>query len=180
MFGQQEVKHMKTRDLTTASLLLAMGMVLHAVTPAILGGVKPDFLLAMMFIAILIRPIPSHTFVVSIAAGIIAALTTSFPGGQLPSVIDKLGSGFFVLLMEVLLIKQNRKFLPLAVLGFVATMVSGILFLGSAALIVGLPAPMGALMAGVVFPTAVANSLVCGVVSQVLKSTRVLRTQTAS
>jgi hypothetical protein len=78
------------------------------------------------------------------------------------------------------LIKQNRKFLPLAVLGFVATMVSGILFLGSAALIVGLPAPMGALMAGVVFPTAIANSLVCGVVSQVLKSTRVLRIQTAS
>lgn len=171
---------MKTKDLTTASLLLAMGMVLHAVTPAILGGVKPDFLLAMMFIAILIRPIPSHTFVVTIAAGIIAALTTSFPGGQLPSIIDKLGSGFFVLLVEMSLMKQNRKFLPLAVLGFIATIVSGILFLGSAAIIVGLPAPIGALMTGVVLPTAIANSLVCGVVAQVLRSTRILRTQVSA
>jgi len=168
---------MKTKDLTTASLLLAMGMVLHALTPAILGGVKPDFLLAMMFIAILIRPIPSHTFIVSIAAGVIAALTTSFPGGQLPSLIDKLGSGFFVLLIELVLMKRNRKFLPLAVLGFTATLVSGVLFLGSAALIVGLPAPMGALMTGVVLPTAIANSLVCGVVAQVLRSTRVMKPQ---
>ncbi len=168
---------MKTKDLTTASLLLAMGMVLHALTPAILGGVKPDFLLAMMFIAILIRPIPSHTFVVSIAAGVIAALTTSFPGGQLPSIIDKLGSGFFVLLIEVIVMKRDRRFLPLAVLGFVATMVSGVLFLGSAAIIVGLPAPMGALMTGVVLPTAIANSLVCGVVAQVLRSTRIMKSQ---
>lgn len=168
---------MKTKDLTTASLLLAMGMVLHALTPAILGGVKPDFLLAMMFIAILIRPIPSHTFVVSIAAGVIAALTTSFPGGQLPSLIDKLGSGFFVLLVEMVLMNQNRRFLPLAVLSFTATMVSGVLFLGSAALIVGLPAPMGVLMTGIVLPTAIANSFVCGVVAQVLRSTRVMKPQ---
>ena len=81
---------MKTRELVLAGILLALGLTLHAVTPALLGNVKPDFLLATMFIAILFQPYLKNTIVIGFVAGVMAAMTTGFPGGQVPSVFDKI------------------------------------------------------------------------------------------
>ena len=118
---------MKTKDLVLASLLLALGLALHSATPAILGGVKPDFLLATLFIAILSQPRLANTAVIALAAGLLAAMTTGFPGGQIPNILDKLVTAAFVLGV-VTLLKDRLNVLSVAVLGFAATFVSGFVF----------------------------------------------------
>lgn len=153
---------MKTKDLILASLLLALGLVLHSVTPAILGGVKPDFLLATLFIAIISQPKLANTAIIALAAGILAAMTTGFPGGQIPNIIDKLVTAAFVLGV-VSLLKDRLNVLNVAILGFAATFVSGFVFLGSALVLVGLPAPFSALVMVVVLPTALANTVVSAI-----------------
>ena len=80
---------MKTKNIITTALLLAIGMVLHFITPPVYGGIKPDFLLSCMFIAILIQDDFSNALAAGLTAGIMSAMTTSFPGGQLPNLIEK-------------------------------------------------------------------------------------------
>lgn len=159
---------MKTKEIVLAALLLASGLVLHAITPPIFGGVKPDFLLATMFIAIVSQPKLSNTLLIGMVAGILAAMTTGFPGGQIPNIIDKLVSALFVLMvLKLLPFKTND--VVVGVLSFVATIVSGIVFLSSALFIVGLPAPLSALFVAVVLPTAIANTVVSVVLFRVYK-----------
>ena len=148
---------MKTRELVLAGILLALGLTLHAVTPALLGNVKPDFLLATMFIAILFQPYLKNTIMIGFVAGVMAAMTTGFPGGQLPSVFDKIISALFVLAL-IKLFSVQMNLIKVSILGFLGTIVSGIVFLGSALLMVGLPAPFTALFMVVVLPTALANT----------------------
>jgi len=159
VFHNKERKsYMKTKEIALAAILLAAGLVLHSVTPPILGGVKPDFLLATMVIAILSQPKFRNTLLIGIVAGILAALTTGFPGGQIPNIIDKIASAFLTLA----LIRVSVKMHSMVVLGLISglvTIFSGFVFLSSALLIVGLPAPLSVLFAVVVLPTAVANTI---------------------
>jgi hypothetical protein len=149
---------MKTKELALAAILLASGLVLHGIVPPIFGGVKPDFLLATMVIAILSQPKLKNTLLIGVVAGILAALTTGFPGGQIPNIIDKIASALFALL----LIKLTLKIQSMIVLGLISgvvTIFSGYVFLGSALILVGLPAPLSVLFVVVVLPTAIANTL---------------------
>jgi hypothetical protein len=156
---------MKTRELVLAGILLALGLTLHAVTPALFGSVKPDFLLATMFIAILFQPKLNNTLVIGVVAGIMAALTTGFPGGQLPSVFDKIISALFVLLL-IKLMNYSMNTLKISLIGFLGTLISGFIFLGSAYLMVGLPAPFTSLFMIVVLPTAIANTVLTVILYQ--------------
>lgn len=81
---------MNLRKLILSSLLLAIGMVLHQIVPPFLFGMKPDFLLSTMFIAIALSDDYKLTLLIGLSAGILTAATTTFPGGQMPNIIDKL------------------------------------------------------------------------------------------
>lgn len=148
---------MKTKNLMTSAMLLALGAVLHYVVPGIVNGVKPDFLLATAFLAILLAPNLKNTLAVAGASAILAALTTTFPGGQIPSLIDKLVSCIAVYAMI--------KSLPVdttvgkGVLFFFGTVISGFAFLASASALVGLPGGVGigTMMAMIVLPTSGMN-----------------------
>src|SRR5690625_7371813 len=80
---------MNTRNLVLLSLLVGIGTVLHAMVPPILFGMKPDMLLSMMFLGILLIPKVKYVVLLSILTGIVSALTTGVPGGQISNVIDK-------------------------------------------------------------------------------------------
>lgn len=149
---------MKTKDLALAAILLAIGLVLHSLVPPIFGGVKPDFLLATMVIAILSQPKLRNTLIIGAAAGILAALTTGFPGGQIPNIIDKLASAVLTLVLIKVTLSVHSMFV-LGLISGVITLFSGMVFLTSALLIVGLPAPLSTLFVIVVIPTAIANAL---------------------
>ncbi|NGY83348.1 hypothetical protein F6Y03_19065 [Bacillus megaterium] len=47
---------MNTKVLVSLALLVGIGAVLHTVVPPILFGMKPDMMLTMMFLAILLFP----------------------------------------------------------------------------------------------------------------------------
>lgn len=168
---------MSLRDLLQVSLLLAIGYVLHVIVPGYGAGMKPDTILAMLFVIILMHRNLRVTVTAGLGAGIIAALSTTFPGGQIPNIIDKSVTGMIVFLMVLLLANPLEKllskasvkvmgmslslgtFLSCGIIGFVGTIISGCIFLGSALLLVGLPAPFKVLFSMVVIPTALANTI---------------------
>jgi len=154
---------MKIKNMILTSVLLAMGFVLHSVVPGFFG-MKFDLLLTFMFIAIAINPTIKNTILSGLLGGILTAMTTTFPGGQLPNLIDKLVTALMVLLLIKALSKFNLGMIQMGIIGFIGTLTSGMVFLTSALLIVGLPAPMGILTSTIVIPTAIANTIITVIV----------------
>ncbi|MGI6574921.1 MAG: tryptophan transporter [bacterium] len=151
---------MNLKDMVLTSLLLAMGLVLHQVTPPLMGGMKPDFLLAMLFIALFIDHSPKKALLAGLLAGIFAALTTGFPGGQTANLIDKPITAFTVYLLINAMAKFNFQ-ITVALISLLGTIVSGTVFLTSALVIFGsLPGAFSALFTTIVIPTALINTIV--------------------
>jgi hypothetical protein len=147
---------MKTNKLIITSLLLAIGLILHQITPGIFMGIKPDFLLVFMILSIILTKNFKITLITGIVAGVLCALTTTFPGGQLPNIIDKIITSIIVFSVY----KSSNVSSPLKLTGiyFLGTIISGSIFLGSALILFGLPAPFSILFVTVVLPTSLFNS----------------------
>lgn len=148
----------RTRDLAEAGLLVAIGFVLHAFFPAILWGMKPDFSLAMLFIVLIVKKDLKLGFIVALATGIFTALTTTFPGGQYANLIDKFITYLAVSGLVYLIMGRVNQQVGVGVISFLGTLISGAVFLGAAAVLVGLPGPFTILYYTVVLPAAVVNT----------------------
>ncbi|MBV5121123.1 tryptophan transporter [Bacillus halotolerans] len=149
---------MKTKELVIMALFAAIGAALHSIIPPFLGGMKPDMMLIMMFMGILLFPRVQNVLVIGIVTGIISALSTAFPAGQIPNIIDKPVSAFLFFFL-FLLVRKSQKTASAAVLTVIGTILSGTVFLTSALFIVGLPGGFAALFAAVVLPAAVLNTI---------------------
>ncbi|MBD8067719.1 tryptophan transporter [Bacillus sp. PS06] len=153
---------MNTKVLVLLSLLIGMGAVLHSVIPGIFGGMKPDLMLTMMFLGILLFPEKKNVLLLSIVAGLIAALTTQFPGGQLPNIIDKLVSAFVFYGLILVVGKLAKSTVGATVLAAIGTMISGVIFLLAVLLTANLPTgtTLGFLFVTVVLPTTALSAAV--------------------
>lgn len=159
--ARREAKR-ETRALALSGMLIGIGFVLHTVVPPLFFGIKPDFLLSCMFIAIAVHLDAKNALVTGAVAGIVAALTTGFPGGQIPSLLDKVFSALAVYAFLRLMPKNLSKAKGhgiFALACFAGTVFSGMIFLGAALMIAGLPAPFTGLMTGIVLPTAALNTV---------------------
>lgn len=118
----------QTRNLTISAIFMALGLVLHFMVPGVFFGVKPDFLLSMMFISLMIVDDSKEALLIGVAGGIMSALTTSFPGGQIPNFIEKIITSLAVFYM---IKTMNKNFsIPKIILIFaLGTMISGTMFL---------------------------------------------------
>ena len=157
-----------TKQLVTNALLLAVGFLLHYVTPAI-GSMQIDFSLITLVLIIAFNKNSFNTCIASgIATGIFAGLTTKFPLGLVPNIIDKIVTTVFIYLLIKLLDKTelSSKIKSIAV-NAVGTLVSGVVFLTSALILVGLPASFGLLFVTVVLPAIVVNTVVGFLVSNI-------------
>lgn len=116
---------------------------------------------------------------IGIVTGIISALTTSFPGGQLPNIIEKPVTAFLFLALA-LLVKKSVKTAAAAVITIAGTFISGLLFLALALLIVGLPGGFTALVLAVVLPAAALNTIAIiimhPIVQTILKRSNMIET----
>lgn len=152
---------MHSKKLTVSSIFLSVGLLLHYVTPALVMGVKPDFLLVMMFLAILFMDNVKEAFVLSLFAGAIAAFTTNFPMGQLPNILDKIVSGIIVYYLFKVMGKNK------AISNFVfmiGTLISGFVFL-SLAIRMGMGTEnftnlLPSMFLAVCLPTSILNTIV--------------------
>lgn len=163
---------MNTRILIILSLLVGIGAVLHAVTPPILFGMKPDMSLAMMFLGIVIFPKLRYVTLLSIVTGFISALTTSFPLGQIPNIIEKPITAFIFFGMFLLVRNIVNHNISTAVLTAIGTIVSGSLFLSIALFIVGVDVGAGfiALFVANVLPATVVNTIAMIIIYPVVHS----------
>ena len=150
---------MNLRKLLVSSLLLSVGLMLHQITPPFLMGMKPDFLLSMMFIAILFADDYKLTLVIGLAAGILTAMTTTFPGGQLPNIIDKVLTCNFIFILTKAMGDRLASGIKIIIVSILGTFFSGFVFLLSALYLAGLPAPFLALVLTVVVPASLLNTV---------------------
>ena len=95
-----------SKKIALNSLLLAIGLLLHQLTPVIGLPIQPDITLIMLFeIMIINREDYKTSLICGIVTGIFTALTTKFPGGQLPNIIDKTITTNIIYLVMFLLYK---------------------------------------------------------------------------
>ena len=163
-----------TKQLVTNALLLAVGFLLHYITPAIGLPMQIDFSLITMILVINLNKNSFNTCVASgVATGIFSGITSKFPLGFIPNIIDKITTAIVVYLLIKLLDKTalNSKIKAIAV-NAVGTLVSGVVFLASALLLTGLPAPFIVLFNTVVIPATVVNTIVGFIVNNVCEKHR--------
>lgn len=161
---------MNTKDLVALSLLVGIGAVLHAVIPPIFLGMKPDMMLTMMFLGIVLFPGIKNVMLVTIVTGIISGLTTTFPGGLFPNMIDKPITGLLFFSLFLLLNKYRDSLISVGVLTALGTLISGTVFLTSAYFLVGLPGPFIGLFAAVVLPATAINTVAMVIVYPIVTS----------
>ena len=152
---------MKTKQLVTNALLLAIGFLLHYFTPAIGLPMQIDFSLITLILIINLNKNNFNVGIASgIATGIFSGMTTKFPAGLIPNIIDKILTTVAVYLLIKLLDKtalHNK--IKAIVVNAVGTLISGTVFLASALLLVGLPAPFSVLFVTVVIPAIAVNTI---------------------
>ena len=159
----------KTKQLVTNSLLLAVGFLLHYVTPAIGLPMQIDFSLITLILIINLNKSSFSTCLASgVATGIFSGITSKFPMGLIPNIIDKITTAIAVYLLIKLLDKTtlNSK-IKTIVVNAVGTMISGVVFLVSALLLVGLPAPFFVLFTTVVIPAIAVNTVIGFIVNSI-------------
>ncbi|PLT31222.1 tryptophan transporter [Peribacillus deserti] len=167
---------MNTKTLVSLSLLVGIGAALHLIIPGFFLGMKPDLMLIMMFLGIFLFTEKKNVLLLALLTGIISGLTSTFPGGLLPNIIDKFVTAFVIYFIYVAVKKSSSVYAVCALTG-AGTLISGAVFLGSALLISGLPGSAGflGLYSVVVLPAAVFNlaamAIIYPMVSKILKRT---------
>ena len=150
---------MNTKNLVLMSLLVAVGAVLYIIIPGFNGGMKPDFMLTMMFIGILLFPEIKNVFLLGLSTGIISGLFSTFPGGFVPNIIDKLITALVFFGLVILLKKLANKLATAIVLTCIGTLVSGTVFLSTAIFIFNAGAVFTELFVIVVLPAVLINGI---------------------
>ena len=150
---------MNTKNLVLMAMLVAVGTALYLVIPGINGGMKPDFMLTMMFIGILLFRDVKSVFILTIATGVLSGLFSTFPLGFFPNIVDKLITGFvfYAVIKSIKSISSNL--IASTVLVGLGTLLSGFIFLSVAIFILGVDLPFIFLLLTVVLPAVVLNGI---------------------
>ncbi|TFD97659.1 tryptophan transporter [Jeotgalibacillus sp. R-1-5s-1] len=160
---------MNTKTLVVLALFAGMGTALHLLIPGALL-MKPDMSLLMMFLGILLFPGVKNVLLIGLATGVLSGLTTTFPGGFLPNLIDKPITAFIFYGLILLGARFVKSAVGAGIFAGVGTLVSGLIFLGSAAVLVGLPGPIMALFASAVLPAIAVNSVLMAIMYPIAKT----------
>lgn len=165
------------KRMTTNAILIAIGAILHQITPAIpLFGIamQPDLSLAMLFIIMIYNKDYKTNLICGIAVGIFAALTTKMPMGQIPNIVDKFITtnimfGFISMFRNKLSVnKLMALILP------IGTTISGMLFVSVAIIIGGINASAFlSLFLSVVLTAAVINTFLGFFLFKIVEKTAV-------
>ncbi|MCZ0703308.1 hypothetical protein J2T56_002908 [Natronobacillus azotifigens] len=162
---------MKTNVLVLLALFVGIGAILHTIVPPILLGVKPDMMLSMMFLGILFFPKAKYVLILGLATGVISALTTSAPGGQISNMVEKPITAFIFFALLLIVPKNINTKWSAPVLVAIGTIVSGSVFLYMALNVVGLlPGSFLPMFVGVVLPAALLNVIFILVIYPITKN----------
>lgn len=152
------------------SLFLGIGAVIHQIAPPILLGMKPDFSLVMLFIILMLNDDYKTCLSAGIVAGLLAAATTTFPGGQLANVMDKFITTNVMFFLLMPLRNMSNKQVKIILTAVVGTIISGSAFLFTALITVGLPTSFKILFLSVVLPATLINTIAAFVLFNALNA----------
>lgn len=161
---------MDLRKNIITALLIAIGFILRQIIPGAIGGMKFDLMLSLIFVCLLINHDFKNVVLTALLGGIITAMTTTFPGGQIPNIIDKFITCMIMYVIIKLFGNLKNNIISIGVMGFVGTIISGSIFLVSALYIVGLPAPFMILFMSIVLPTAGTNAFMTILIYKTVKA----------
>lgn len=150
---------MNTKNLVLMAMLVAVGAALYLIIPGFNGGMKPDFMLTMMFVGIFLFPDTRSVFILAITTGVLSGLFSTFPLGFFPNIVDKLITAFVIYAVVVSLKKVSSNLIGATVIAGVGTLLSGFIFLSVAIFILGVELPFTALFATVVLPAVIMNGV---------------------
>ena len=132
---------MNTKNLVLMALLVAVGAALYLIIPGYNDGMKPDFMLTMMFIGIFLFPDVRSVFLLAISTGVISGLFSTVPAGFIPNVVDKLITAFVILAIVIAVQKFTKNILVGTFIAAYGTLLSGVIFLSVAIFILGIKFP---------------------------------------
>ncbi|VBB06780.1 beta-defensin antibiotic precursor antimicrobial defensin beta signal defensin bd-32 defb-32 [Lucifera butyrica] len=150
------------RWITVSVLLLAIGAILHLISPSV-GGITPNWTIAMYCLAInLTRPTIGQAFGIGLVAAAINVPTSksAFPYGNLLS--EPVGAVVCALLVALSyrMMLGNLNLKP-AITGFISTVASGLTFITTLKLVLSLPMAVYLYaMLPVVFVVAALNAVI--------------------
>ena len=161
------IKKMNTKRMVTNAILIAIGAILHQLTPG--TAMQPDLSLAMLFIIMVYNKEYKTSLICSVAVGIFAALTSKTPNGQLPNLIDKFITFNVIYLVLLPLrnkVSRNVQILTILPLG---TLLSGTIFLTVLMILNGFPMKtFNTLFITVVLPTTALNIILGSILYKVV------------
>ncbi len=170
-----EKKHMTTRDIILAGILLAAGAVIRMFFPKL--PVTPNFIIAMYCLTILlVRPRLFEALAIGIVAAILSQLTSGSPVPFLNFVSEPIGCfvAYLITRPKYRLAIGSYTFKP-SLVTLLATIASGCTFVVILSMVLmskGKDAKYVMILT-VVLPTAIANTVICQLCYEPLK--RVLR-----
>lgn len=161
---------MNTKNLMLMALLVSVGAALYLVIPGYGEGMKPDFMLTMMFIGIFLFPDVKSVFLLGATTGVISGIFTQFPGGFIPNIIDKFITAFVFFAVIILLRKAANHLIVSTIIACCGTLLSGTIFLSVAIFVMGAKVPFGLLFVTVVLPTVAMNGIVFFIIYPIIKT----------
>jgi hypothetical protein len=167
-FKTKGVNALKTRKLVLLAFLLGLGVALHLIIPGFFFGMKPDMMLVMMFLGLLLYPDKKTAFLLGVGTGILSALTTTFPAGQLPNFFEKVITAYFILAFLTLFKKFSNTYFKAILIAAIGTIVSGSIFLTLARVFAELPISFLSLFTVVILPAVLLNTLLMAIVHPII------------
>lgn len=162
-------KTISIKELILIGVLLAAGAVLKYLVGSVIniGGVKPNFIIAMYCLAILlIRPKVYEGAIIGLIAG---AVCQFFPGTPYLNFISELAGAVMMTLMIRVPMKIGKVSFNPVVSTFVSTVVSGGLFVSCLFLFLGAVKTSLVAYIPIVLGTALINSVIVGILNVPLK-----------
>ena len=162
---------MNTKNLVLMALLIGIGTALYVVVPGFVQGMKPDFILTMMFIGILLFPTLKETFLLGLSAGVLSGLFTQFPAGLIPNIVDKFVTAFVFLAVVFIAKKFASNMVVTTILVGFGTLLSGVIFISVALFAMGTDVgqPFKILFTGVVLPAIAFNAVAFFIIYPIIK-----------
>ncbi|SHF04537.1 tryptophan transporter [Clostridium fallax] len=160
---------MNTKKMLLTSLFLSIGLLINQIMPPLFLGIKPDTTLIFLFIILIINKDYKSAFLAGIISGIFAALTTTFPLGQIPNIIDKFLTANIMFLFIYILKNKINKFTCFLLTTTLGTLISGSIFLISGMFLAGFNIPFFITFFSIIVPSSIANTILGILLYRVLK-----------
>lgn len=161
------IKKMNTKRMVTNAILIAIGAILHEITPGV--AMQPDLSLAMLFIIMVYNREYKTSLICGIAIGIFAAATSKTPNSQIPNIVDKIITCNIMYFVLLPLRNRINRMVQMVFALSLGTLISGTIFLTVLMMFNGFPMKtFNTLFITVVLPTTALNIILGSILYKVV------------